>query len=135
MKYYESLIIGRMSRLKMEKESVDTYQNKITKLIDEFGDYNTKYERAKKKSANLKEQLDQKLEELKKQIAEMYTQSENLSVEQKRVEEKIGLSGNALMECLIHIHKYSKEIKDGSNAFAPLVSILEGKFTYLLIDR
>lgn len=120
-----------MSRLEMEKKNGESYHNKTAELTSTLADFETKFEIAKKKSENLKQQLNRKIEELQKEIDELYIKLNELSNEQCRVEQKIGLSGNALMECLIHIHKYSREIKDGSNAYAPLVSILQGKCSTL----
>lgn len=126
--YYESLILARMARLNLEKSNNESNQNKIAQLIQVAAEYQTKYEQAKTKSENLKKYLQKEEKKLKNQFDLLNKNLDELNDDRNRVEKKMGLSGNALLECLICIHKYSKEIKDGSNALGPLASILRSKF-------
>ncbi len=117
-KYYESLILGRMARLNLVKNIGES-----TFLTD----YKTNYAASKKRSENMKEQMPRRMEENVKKIVELKKKLDELSKEQNRIEKNIGLSGSALIDCLVSLHIYSRSIKDGSNTYSFLVSILNGK--------
>lgn len=118
-----------MERLKQEQANAESNKQKITSLNEILADYIKKLEMATNKVESLSEPTQKRMETIQEGIAAEYKNLDALEKRKNEIENMVGLSGNTLLACLVNIHNYSKQIKDGATAYSPLVSILEGKFT------
>lgn len=130
-KYYESLLVARIARLKEEHKNDKSNKEKIDELSKSLADHKNKYEQAKKKLENFTETFPKRNESLQNHIISLYKTLDEMNEDQKDVEKKIGLTGSTLMACLLSIQRYARQIKKGSNAYSPFVSILNGKLNHM----
>lgn len=126
-KYYESLILARRARLREEQCNDYSNKKKIKELVETLAEYKQKYEKAKKKIQIFSETFQTKKQKLDELIDSSYKKLDQMKEEQNAVEYKIGLRGTSLLECLISVQIYSRQIKNGATAYSPFVSILNGK--------
>lgn len=91
--------------------------------------HKSKYETAMIELKNINETFEEKMKYLQVQIDNLHKKLEEIDKKEIDTENRIGLHGNTLIQCLIEVRTFAKSIKGGASAYAPLVSILNGMST------
>lgn len=125
-KYYESVILSRMERVREERNDEAAQQEVMKVLNDCFSEYKSKYEKAMKELENMNNDFYKQKEDIQKQIKNLYDKADKIDKQEVNTHNTIGLHGNTLIKCLVSIRTFAETIGGGASAYAPLVSILKG---------
>ena len=73
-------------------------------------------------------EFNEELNSTQKQIDNLLIKIANVDKEINDLDEMTGLIGSPLIDCLIAVKAFSATLRTGANIYAPLVSILRGRF-------
>lgn len=106
--------------------AVESKEKILKDLTTSLSEYKSKYEKVKLDVENLNTTVKERIDLLQKEVEALHTKMEEIEQNRIDVEGMVGLQGNSLIECLVAVRTFSRSLRAGTSAYAPLVSVLEG---------
>lgn len=125
-RYYDSIIVARKARLRDEVGAAESKEKTVKDLTTSLSEYKSKYEKVKLVVENLNTTVKERVALLQKEVEALHKQRDEIEKKRIDVEGMVGLQGNSLIECLVAVRTFSRSLRAGTSAYAPLVSVLEG---------
>lgn len=129
--YYKYLLKSKNVCITEYAKVKTTKLNELGMLSTELCKHKTTYECKKSLlqdfeiNSTMMEQLQSKLDKLQEDV----TKIEQQQILFVKHQDKLGIKGDQYIKFLLYLRQLVKAIKDGCNAYAPIISILNGKTT------
>jgi predicted nucleic acid-binding Zn-ribbon protein len=130
--YYESIISSRMARIRGNENDEAAKQRAANKLNENLSNFKSKYQTAMIQLEECKNVFPSKMASIQKQIDTLHERLVDTDKKEVDIINQVGHQGSTLIQCLIEVRTFAKTLKNGTSAYAPLVSILTGKLSILV---
>lgn len=129
-KYYESLIVSRMARIR-ENQDQEAAKEKVTNDLEQcLSDYKAKYETIVQELQECEKVLPEKMSAIEREINALNDRLIDIDKESTGAMNTIGQYGNTLVQCLTDVKILAKAINNGATAYTPLVGVLKGRLKF-----
>ncbi len=126
--YYESVINARASRIAQADGTANAKKAVLKDLDDQYARYEKDYLEASVKLTAAKNTTPERLNEINKDITHNRQKINETREWAKRLETKFGHNGQTLVDCLTHVKAFGKSLKNGTSAYSPIYTILNGNY-------
>lgn len=113
--------------------AVESKEKIVKDLTTSLSEYKSKYKKVKLELENLNTTVKERLDLLQKEIEGLHKTRDDIEKKRIDVEGMVGLQGNSLIECLVAVRTFSRSLRAGTSAYAPLASALKGIMFFLIV--
>jgi predicted RNase H-like nuclease (RuvC/YqgF family) len=124
--YYESIINARANRIEQMDGSIDAKKAVLKDLDNQYEQYSREYGIADAEIQSAESMKKEKFAKIDKKIKENEDRINKLREEAASLENTFGHHGKTLVDCLRVVKSFGQSLKDGTSAYSPIYTILNG---------